>query len=404
MIHCVLGVTRFSFLLSHRTLKYSVVAFAPLFPKFRTFWAIYTMECGHGEPPSIAPQSDPPLSKNKLKKMKRDQEWEAGRELRKKLRKEKVKEKKLRKRAARDEEASRPSLNPENNSYSDRKTVSEGIQPHRPQNVQVPVTIVIDCGFDELMQENERKSLGSQVTRCYSDNHKAPYQAHLAISSFGGHLKERFDTLLSGNHRSWKGVRFLDGDFVAAAGRAKEWMQAPEGGTLVGALSRMGTLNHDCSSEEAGNGETIYLTSDSPDTLSTLKPYSTYIIGGLVDKNRYKGICYKKAMEAGVKTAKLPIGDYMRMNSRFVLATNHVSEIIVRWLECGDWGKAFDRVVPKRKGGVLKEKEVIVEELSHSDEDGREGYDKHEGEGDASSAVGEDSIDSNVDEKVSSLP
>ena len=399
----MLGVTRISLLLSRQTLKYSVVAFAPLLPKFRSSWPTSTMECGHDEPPGIAPQSDPPLSKNKLKKMKRDQDWEAGRELRKKLRKEKVKEKKLRKRAARDEGASQPPLNPEDDNCNDRKAVSEEVQRHRPQNVQVPITIVIDCGFDELMQENERKSLGSQVTRCYSDNHKAPYQAHLAISSFGGHLKERFDTLLSGNHRSWKGVRFLDGDFVAAAGQAKSWMQAPEGGTLAGALSRIGTSNHDDNSEGTGNGETIYLTSDSPNTLSTLKPYSIYIIGGLVDKNRYKGICYKKAMEAGVKTAKLPIGDYMQMNSRFVLATNHVSEIIVRWLDCGDWGKAFDRVVPKRKGGILKEKQLITEGLPHGDEDGREGYDKHEGQEDALSAAVEDIVDSNVDEKISNL-
>ena len=404
MIHCVLGVTPFSFSLSHQILKYSVVAFPPPLLKIRSSWPITTMECVHGEPPSIAPPSDPPLSKNKLKKLKRDQEWEAGREMRKKLRKEKVKEKKLRKRAARDEGASQPSLNLGDSNHNDRQAVSEVIQPHRPQNVQVPVTIVIDCGFDELMQENERKSLGSQVTRCYSDNHKAPYQAHLAICSFGGHLKERFDSLLSGNHRSWKGVRFLDEDFVSAAGQAKEWMQAPEGGTLAGALSRMGPFNHDNSSKEPGTGETIYLTSDSPNTLSTLKPYSIYIIGGLVDKNRYKGICYKKAMEAGVKTAKLPIGDYMQMNSRFVLATNHVSEIIVRWLECGDWGKAFDRVVPKRKGGVLKEKEVIAEGFSHSDEDGREGYDKHEMQGQVSSAAGNDIFNSNVDEKVSSPP
>ena len=404
MIHCVLGVTPFSFSLSHQILQYSVVAFPPPLLKIRSSWPITTMECVHGEPPSIAPPSDPPLSKNKLKKLKRDQEWEAGREMRKKLRKEKVKEKKLRKRAARDEGASQPSLNLGDSNHNDRQAVSELIQPHRPQNVQVPVTIVIDCGFDELMQENERKSLGSQVTRCYSDNHKAPYQAHLAICSFGGHLKERFDTLLSGNHRSWKGVRFLDEDFVSAAGQAKEWMQAPEGGTLAGALSRMDPFNHDNSSEEPGTGETIYLTSDSPNTLSTLKPYSIYIIGGLVDKNRYKGICYKKAMEAGVKTAKLPIGDYMQMNSRFVLATNHVSEIIVRWLECGDWGKAFDRVVPKRKGGVLKEKEVIAEGFSHSDENGREGYDKHEMQGQVSSAAGNDIFNSNVDEKVSSPP
>ncbi len=43
------------------------------------------------------------------------------------------------------------------------------------------------------------------------------------------------------------------------------------------------------------------------------------------------------------------------MQSRFVLATNHVVEIMVRWLECGDWGEAFIKVMPKRKGGRLRQ-------------------------------------------------
>ena len=326
--------------------------------------SISSMEIGNDKPMGIAPPSDPPLSKNKLKKLKRDQEWEAGRELRKKIRKEKLREKKLKKRAAREEAALTPSVALEDNGESfEQKTLGE-LHRHRLQPTQLPVTIIIDCGFDDLMQDHERKSLGSQVTRCYSDNHKAPYQAHLVISSFGGHLKERFDTLLCGNHRSWKGVRFLEEDFNEAAEQAKEWMKAPDGGTLAGVLAHSELLPQDASCEEATEGEVVYLTSDSPYTLSGLKPYSTYIIGGIVDKNRHKGICYKKAMEAGVKTAKLPIGDYMQMNSRFVLATNHVSEIMVRWLESGDWGVAFDRVVPKRKGGVLKGNEAVASELN----------------------------------------
>ena len=326
--------------------------------------SISSMEIGNDKPMGIAPPSDPPLSKNKLKKLKRDQEWEAGRELRKRIRKEKLREKKLKKRAAREEAALTPSVALEDNGESfEQKTLGE-LHRHRLQPTQLPVTIIIDCGFDDLMQDHERKSLGSQVTRCYSDNHKAPYQAHLVISSFGGHLKERFDTLLCGNHRSWKGVRFLDEDFNEAAEQAEEWMKAPDGGTLAGALAHSELLPQDASCEEATEGEVVYLTSDSPYTLSGLKPYSTYIIGGIVDKNRHKGICYKKAMEAGVKTAKLPIGDYMQMNSRFVLTTNHVSEIMVRWLESGDWGVAFDRVVPKRKGGVLKGTEAGVSEIN----------------------------------------
>jgi tRNA (guanine9-N1)-methyltransferase len=27
---------------------------------------------------------------------------------------------------------------------------------------------------------------------------------------------------------------------------------------------------------------------------------------------------------------------------------------MVKWLECGDWGEAFMKVIPKRKGGTLK--------------------------------------------------
>jgi tRNA (guanine9-N1)-methyltransferase len=109
-----------------------------------------------------------------------------------------------------------------------------------------------------------------------------------------------------------------------------------------------------------------------------LSPYSTYIVGGLVDKNRHKGICYKIAKERGIKTAKLPIGEYLEMQSRKVLATNHVVEIMVRWLECGDWGEAFMKVIPKRKGVKLREGEQQDspavdgddDEVEHNDDPG----------------------------------
>ena len=298
----------------------------------------------------------PPLSKNRLKKLKRDQEWEANRAKRKEKRREKQIEKKQRMRAARqDHVPSVPTNQPLVQQNEREQKSAEIMKSTRQEYLQLPVTLVLDCAFDDLMIDKEIKSLGSQVTRCYSDNHKAPFQTHLAISSFGGHLRERFDGLLAGHHRSWKNVRFLEGDFVQAADQAKEWMKGAPGGKLAGALAKEDdsaqTLH-----EQGEVGEVVYLTSDSSDTLTRLQPYSTYIIGGLVDRNRHKGVCYKRAMDRGIRTAKLPIGDYMQMTSRFVLATNHVVEIMLRWLELGDWGKAFLRVVPKRKGGELKRK------------------------------------------------
>lgn len=300
-------------------------------------------------------EETPPLSKNKLKKLKRDQEWEANRDKRKALRKEKQKEKKLRNRAAREDEALQSSVITEDTQEASNNDEGKSRRNHRSQPVQLPITLVVDCGFDDLMVDAERRSLGAQITRCYSDNNHAPYKAHLVISSFGGHLKERFHNILEGHHRSWKGVKFIEEDFVEAANQAGNRMRQSDSGRLAGALAPFAPDEAtSTASDHPEIGEVIYLTSDSPNTLSSLSPYSTYVIGGIVDKNRHKGICYKKAMDRNVKTAKLPIDDYMKMSTRAVLATNHVVEIMLRWLEFGDWGEAFMKVMPKRKGGVLK--------------------------------------------------
>lgn len=41
--------------------------------------------------------------------------------------------------------------------------------------------------------------------------------------------------------------------------------------------------------------ELVYLTADSPDTITQLEKGKVYILGGLVDRNAHKGLCYKKA-------------------------------------------------------------------------------------------------------------
>jgi tRNA (guanine9-N1)-methyltransferase len=291
---------------------------------------------------------------------------------------------------------------------------------------------VIDCGFDSLMHEREIISLGSQVTRAYSDNTRAQYQAHLYVSGWEPttELRKRFDGLLKGVHANWRGIKFIHHDFVEAAAQARVDMASKHGGRMLAAFEKYSPCTKQASGHvgsafapaDANDGdeaaesqraeckpeaeeqeadapsfstggspslkelqdqaEVIYLTSDSPCTLSELKPYHAYIIGGIVDKNRHKGICYKTALDANgkpetramlngkeVKTAKLPIGDYMSMLSRQVLATNHVVEIMLRWLECGNWGQAFVEVMPKRKGAKLKNGDTHVEEQGQATEE-----------------------------------
>jgi tRNA (guanine9-N1)-methyltransferase len=300
--------------------------------------------------PAEGEGAEPKLSKNQLKKQRRLERWEAGREDRKLKRKEKVKEKKERRR---EEWAHMPA---DENGKRPRPPPSR--PPRQATGKQVPITVIFDCDFEELMFDNELKSLGLQITRCYSDNRKANFRTHLALSSFGGKMKERFDGILAKQYTSWRGFQFFEEDFVQVSEKAKEWMSGPNGGQVLGALKTSmetdGPGEQEQAEAPAEEGEVVYLSSESDNVLTHLKPNSTYIIGGLVDKNRHKGICHKRAVNRGIKTAKLPIGEYLEMKSRQVLVTNHVLEIMLRWMEFGDWGKAFMAVMPERKGAKLK--------------------------------------------------
>ncbi|KAH8727053.1 guanine-1-methyltransferase-domain-containing protein [Phaeosphaeriaceae sp. PMI808] len=341
---------------------------------------------------------EPKLSKSQLKKKRRFDEWEAGREDRKVKRKEKAKERKERKREAwkeqhADEDGNVPKMPP--------MRVPRGFAGN---GTQVPITVVFDCDFEDLMFDNELKSLGLQITRCYSDNRKSKYKAHLALSSFHGKMRERFDGILAKQYTSWKGFKFFEEDFVEVSQKSKEWMFGPEGGIIAGALEQSNSNQKqddqaatDPTEEE---GEIVYLSSESDNVLTHLKPNGTYIIGGLVDKNRHKGICHRRAVNRGIKTAKLPIKEYLEMRDRQVLVTNHVLEILLKWMEFGDWGKAFMEVMPKRKGGKLREdgEENDSEEVAAEGEGSTEKQDEQEKVDAAKEAIEDDEGLANVPE------
>ncbi|KAF2859574.1 hypothetical protein K470DRAFT_277627 [Piedraia hortae CBS 480.64] len=374
------------------------------------------------------PLGSPPLSKTQQKKLRKKAHWESLREERKVIRKAKQAARRQRKRQAKSSQPTDP-LPPsdQNSPDGDQQGLLNETNPSAevhptgnppPTKIQptlLPVTIIIDCSFDSYMKPNEIVSLAAQITRAYSDNRKSACRIHLAISSFSGVLKERFENVLT-HYRHWKGVRFFGEGFDQVAGRAGGWMTGPQGreaggfptgentphaegkgdageeggGNAKAAMNGQGRRGGDAditatgeaiakveggrrattatsnaekedgesemeaTAETQDNGEVVYLTSDAEETLTHLKPYSTYIVGGLVDKNREKGLCYRRAKEKGVRTARLPIGEFMHLKTRQVLATNHVVEIMLKWLECGDWGEAFVKAIPKRKGGTLK--------------------------------------------------
>lgn len=57
--------------------------------------------------------------------------------------------------------------------------------------------------------------------------------------------------------------------------------------------------------------ELVYLTADSETQIDDLNPSHAYVIGGIVDRNRYKNLTLEKAKKEGLSTARLPIQQYM---------------------------------------------------------------------------------------------
>lgn len=79
----------------------------------------------------------------------------------------------------------------------------------------------------------------------------------------------------------------------------------------------------------------VYLTADSENVLDVLDEKRIYIIGGLVDRNRWKGLTMKKAEEQGIQTAKLPIGNYLKMSSsqvQNILSLANLNCILESWV------------------------------------------------------------------------
>ncbi|XP_053484839.1 RNA (guanine-9-)-methyltransferase domain-containing protein 2 [Ictalurus furcatus] len=240
------------------------------------------------------------LSKRQKKKLLKQQQWEEQRDLRKQKRKERKQQRKLERQAQAENRTDCP----------DRKRVRKEAEPS-------PLRLVIDCSFDSLMMLKDVKKLHKQIQRCYAENRRAAHPVQFYITSHAGQLKQIMDEINKG-WVNWKDVHIKSEPF------------------------------HEVLSKE----DLVYLTSDSPNILQELDEAKAYVIGGLVDHNHHKGISFKRAKELGIAHAQLPLGSFVKMNSRKVLAVNHVFEIMLAYLEKRDWQEAFFTVLPQRKGAV----------------------------------------------------
>lgn len=112
-------------------------------------------------------------------------------------------------------------------------------------------------------------------------------------------------------------------------------------------------------------GDIVYLTADSPNALEDLPAEgragaaglspTTYVIGGIVDRVEKPGLSYRRAVEAGLRTARLPLERFLQLRSGGKKAreggcrraddvtTLAVVQMLLLFRENGRWGDAVSR-------------------------------------------------------------
>ncbi|XP_067133848.1 tRNA methyltransferase 10 homolog A [Centruroides vittatus] len=180
------------------------------------------------------------------------------------------------------------------------------------------IKVAIDLSLNHLMTDAEMSKTLKQLHRCYYLNRRSSSPLQLYITSVDNAVKQRMT--VNAGCLNWD-VYYKEENYL----------------------------------DVFGVNNTVYLTSESDNIVDNLEESKTYIIGGLVDHNRHKGICHKLAMEKGSSHARLPLDKYLIMKTRNVLTIDQVFEILLRVAEGLTWQESFLKVLPKRKGAIIKE-------------------------------------------------
>ncbi|KAF6002821.1 tRNA methyltransferase 10 [Cyanidiococcus yangmingshanensis] len=93
----------------------------------------------------------------------------------------------------------------------------------------------------------------------------------------------------------------------------------------------------------------VVLTADATETLTRVEPAVIYVIGGMVDRNRLKGVMWEQARALGLATRRLPLELLPTWRGSRVLTTCHVFELLARVASGESWPRALDQVLPQRK-------------------------------------------------------
>lgn len=213
------------------------------------------------------------LSRRKQKKMLKLAKWEEV----KKLKRLKERQKQKEKRAA---EAAKGIPGP--------NRLRKALKHNKMENSKNTVRVAIDFDYDEMMIDKDIAKCAKQLLHVYTLNRKSAMPIRLHYTSLRPGSKIENSLKRNDGYHNWD-VKLTADSYLKLFDR----------------------------------DSIVYLTSDSDNVLQEVDPNVAYIIGGLVDHNHHKGLSLEKAEANGLKTARLPLSEYISMKTRTVLTIVH---------------------------------------------------------------------------------
>lgn len=262
-------------------------------------------------------QPDPPLSKNKLRKLRKHEKLLQNRALKRQKEREVRKQKNLKKSLGNDE----------------KLLLAEKLKT--AMNSESTPKVVIDCQYDKEMTYKEKTRLAQQLRRAYSSNKSCSQPLHLIFTNLS-----------------------KSSEFFGICCKQND-----------GFANYIVDMREDKVIDVFPVEEIVYLSPDSSNVLKEFEQDKVYVIGGLVDETTNKDISLKFSENHKISSARLPIDEHFlpqkdKGTLKKVLTVNQVFDIILEWHRSKDWIKAISVGLPERTGFVPIDQTDEKQEIS----------------------------------------
>jgi len=188
---------------------------------------------------------EPKMSKNQLKRIRKSEKWELI----------KVLKKQRKNHGLVDHQPVSTTLKKEQEGHSKDSNKLQRKSKEREEfaiKCKPRFYVIIDCDWEDKHAERPLKSLAQQIIFCYGINRRSSHPVSLFLSGLGNRI---ISQISKSNYKEWIGVTSTECEVF----------------------------------QDIKEKELVYLSSDANTTLETLDANCAYIIGGIVDRNKFKG-------------------------------------------------------------------------------------------------------------------